>query len=308
MFIHGVKSMKCLRLVSLFISSLLLADIACAQDNSPTQLPVTAIEQIIGATGIIVNSVLQIEIERTDIKPVHGPVKMIFTPAFEINGTLYFQPLANGKAFLNGDFALLEHEVNPFISALLRHGLTFQAFHQQLPMHKQIWYVHYRGEGNPITLATDIKAAINETDTPFPQAQPTNPQTVLNVNRLAAILHGMPIIGNNGVVSIVVFRKNSIHIGDILVNPEAGISSTIEFQPTDNGSNAEVVANFSMTAHEVDKVVKLMLNQFHWFQGCLYNQETNEKPQLYFDHMAKTGDAYLLAQEVREGLDLTDSI
>jgi hypothetical protein len=43
----------------------------------------------------------------------------------------------------------------------------------------------------------------------------------------------------------------------------------------------------------------------HWH--CLYNQETDEHPQLYFDHMLKSGDAYELAREIRRGLDLTDS-
>lgn len=61
-----------------------------------------------------------------------------------------------------------------------------------------------------------------------------------------------------------------------------------------------------MEASEVQPVVRLMREQ-GWFQGCLYNQETNEDPQLYFDHMLKTGDAYALASEIRRGLDLTDT-
>jgi hypothetical protein len=44
-----------------------------------------------------------------------------------------------------------------------------------------------------------------------------------------------------------------------------------------------------------------------WYQGCLYNQETDEAPQLYFAHMLKTGDAYALAREIRSGLDRTAS-
>ena len=32
-----------------------------------------------------------------------------------------------------------------------------------------------------------------------------------------------------------------------------------------------------------------------------YNQETDEDPQLYFDHMLEVGDAYALAQEIRHG-------
>ena len=62
-----------------------------------------------------------------------------------------------------------------------------------------------------------------------------------------------------------------------------------------------------MAADEVNPVVELMLNDLHWFQGCLYNQETDEHPQLYFAHMLKVGDAYSLAHEIRKGLDKTDS-
>lgn len=62
-----------------------------------------------------------------------------------------------------------------------------------------------------------------------------------------------------------------------------------------------------MTADEVGPVVKRMLLDLHGVQGCLYNQETDEQPQLYFDHMVKTGDAYQLAQEIRTGLDRTRS-
>jgi hypothetical protein len=60
-----------------------------------------------------------------------------------------------------------------------------------------------------------------------------------------------------------------------------------------------------MTSPEVVPVVKLMLNKLGWYQGCLYNQETNEYPQLFFDHMLKRGNAYTLAAEIRQGLNLT---
>jgi hypothetical protein len=62
-----------------------------------------------------------------------------------------------------------------------------------------------------------------------------------------------------------------------------------------------------MESKEVVPVVKLMLNQLGWYQGCLYNQETNEHPQLFFDHMLKRGNAYTPAAEIRQGLNLTDA-
>ncbi len=43
-----------------------------------------------------------------------------------------------------------------------------------------------------------------------------------------------------------------------------------------------------------------------WQVGCLYNQETDEYPQLYWAHQFKAGDPYALAQQVRKGLDRLD--
>ena len=40
-----------------------------------------------------------------------------------------------------------------------------------------------------------------------------------------------------------------------------------------------------------------------WDIGCLYNQETDEHPQLFFSHQFKTGEPDQLAREIRRGLD-----
>ncbi len=271
------------------------------------KLPVSTIEQIVGAQGSVSNGVLDISIARKDIGSVTGPLGVTFTPDFEIHGDLYFQPLGADRALLNGDMALLEHEVNPFISKLLSEGLIFQAYHQHLiGMDPQIWFVHFRGVDTPAALATKIRAALAVTATPFPQTQPQNPTSPLDAKRLASILHGDAQIGDNGVVTVTVARSHPVRLGGVLALPDTGISTTIEFKPL-GGSTAAVVPDFSMTAEEVEPVVELMLNGLHWFQGCLYNQETDEHPQLYFDHMLKVGDAYALAQEIREGLNKTKS-
>ena len=65
-----------------------------------------------------------------------------------------------------------------------------------------------------------------------------------------------------------------------------------------------VVPDFAQTAAEVDPLARLMRSQ-GWEINCLYNQETDEHPQLYFSHHYKVGDAYTLAAEVRRGLDVT---
>lgn len=267
-------------------------------------LPVDQIEQIVGVPGEIKNGVLDITVARSDIGEVSGPRNVVFTSAFEIAGDVFFQPVGQGRAFLNADMALLPDEVNPFLSALLKNGLVFQAFHQHFPlMTPQIWFVHFRGLGDPIKLAKAVRNVLSVTRAPLPQAQPQNSTSPLDANRLANILHGHASAGDQGVVTVWVYRP-PVRIDGVLVNPQANISTNIDFKPLGD-SKAAVVSDFSMTADEVDPVVNLMLNDLDWFQGCLYNQETDEHPQLYFDHMLKTGDAYDLAAEIRRALDLT---
>jgi len=44
-----------------------------------------------------------------------------------------------------------------------------------------------------------------------------------------------------------------------------------------------------------------------WDIGYLYNQETEEHPQLYFSHQFKVGNAIQLAREIRKELNQTNS-
>jgi hypothetical protein len=276
-------------------------------DHGGGSLPAKQIEDIVGIEGTVSNGVLDISVGRADLGTVGGPLGVGFTSAFEIHGDLYFQPLGRSKALLNADMALLPEETNPFIAALLQQGLVLQAFHQHLiEMSPQIWFVHFRGVGDPLELARAARAAIDVTKTPLPQSSPANPTTPLDPDRLASILHGDAQVGEEGVVSVSVSRKHGVRLADTYAKPETGISTSIEFKPLGTGQDAAVVPDFSMTSDEVVPVIARM-QALGWFQGCLYNQETDEHPQLYFDHMLKTGDAYALAEEIRSGLDLTDS-
>ncbi|MBV8760219.1 MAG: DUF1259 domain-containing protein, partial [Deltaproteobacteria bacterium] len=193
-----------------------------------------------------------------------------------------------------------------FLKVLFANGLEWQAFHQHAPMHPQIWFVHYRGVCDPVNLAKGLRAAIDTTSTPLPQPSPPHPTSPLDDKKLAAILHGKATIGDEGVVTVDVSRKHGVKIENVDVQPETGISVQIQFKPTGNGSEAQVVPDFGMTADEITPAVHTMFIEHDWDQGCLYNQETAEQPQLYFDHMAKQGDAYQLAREIRDGLDHLD--
>jgi hypothetical protein len=57
------------------------------------KLPADKIQEIVQAEGTVTKGVLSIDIEREDIGDVAGPLSVTFPPAFEIDGTLTFQPL-----------------------------------------------------------------------------------------------------------------------------------------------------------------------------------------------------------------------
>jgi hypothetical protein len=273
-----------------------------------TPLPADQIQKIVQAEGTVTGGVLSIDIARSDIGDVKGPLGVTFTGAFQVDGSLTFQPHDGNMAFFNGDLPLLPAEANPFIDALVANGLIFQAFHQHyIEMNPPVWFIHWRGFGDPLKLAKAVHNVLKATATPLPQTMPSHPKTPLDAKRLGTILHGDAQVGDEGVVTVTVQRRGRIRIDGIHVSPEANISSNIQFRPL-NGSGTQTAAapDFSMSTAEVMPVITEMRKQ-GWFVGCLYNQETGETPQLYFSHMLKVGDPYTLAAEIRRGLDRTNA-
>ena len=272
------------------------------------KLPAEDIQKIIGAEGSVNQGVLSISLGRDDIGKVQGPQGVEFDSAFQINGDLTFEPLGSRHAFFNGDLALKASELNPVIDAIDANGLVFQAMHQHFfDLDPMVWFIHFRGKGENHALATAVRKVIDVTSTPLPQKAPSNPTTPLDAKKLAKTLHGTAEVGEEGVVTVTVDRTDRIVVDGIQVNPEANISTNIQFKPlAADGSRAAAAPDFSMTSREVDRVIPTMRAQ-GFEVGCLYNQETGESPQLYFSHMLATGDPQALAVAIRRGLDRTHS-
>jgi hypothetical protein len=279
---------------------------SAAGDPQPANagLPVQRMEQILEAQGEVSDGVLDIGMDRTDLDVQGGTPQVPFVDGFQIQHELFFQSLGQHSAIFNGDVALKQSEIQPVIDAILANGLTFQAEHQHLyDLQPMVWFLHLRGTGDPVALARRVHNVVTKTAVPLPQSPPAHPTTPLPAQKLAQILGGAATVGDNGVVTVTVPRTDRIHLGGVLVKPELNVSTTVQFEPL-GGGRAAVVPDFSMTSAEVPPVTATMRGK-GWEDGCLYNQETAESPQLYFSHMFKTGDAEALAHEVRAGLDHT---
>jgi hypothetical protein len=85
--------------------------------------------------------------------------------------------------------------------------------------------------------------------------------------------------------------------GLIAADAAAGLLLTV---PSD-----ALAASAPAQAAGVSGALPVVVRRLGWDVGCLYNQETDESPQLYFSHMFKVGDPVQLAHEVRAGLDHT---
>ncbi len=264
---------------------------------------VDAIERILRADGTVSNGVLEVGINRSDLT-VRGPGGIRLLEGFQLQHEFYFQAVSSTAAMLNGDLALTAAETQPVIEAIIAQGLVFQAFHQHLyNLEPDIWFVHFRGHGDPLHLARAAAAVVAKTGAPLPQTSPEDPTTPLPADRLASILGGDAAIGESSVVTVTVPRTDRVTLGGYSVRPGLGISTNVQFQPHGTGQ-ATVVPDFSMTAAETQPVIAIMRG-LGWEIGCLYNQEIDEHPQLFFSHMAKLGNPVTLAREIRRGLDHT---
>ena len=63
---------------------------------------------------------------------------------------------------VDGDFAMLESELQPVLQALRGAGINIVAIHQHMTMESpRVMFLHYWGIGSTRALATGLKAALD---------------------------------------------------------------------------------------------------------------------------------------------------
>ena len=73
---------------------------------------------------------------------------------------------SDDKAFVDGDFAMLESELQPVLKALRGAGINIVAIHQHMTGEEpRIMFLHYWGIGRAEALAKGVRAALDETNT-----------------------------------------------------------------------------------------------------------------------------------------------
>ena len=121
------------------------------------------IEQALGRVGRdIGGGVFQVTVPRAEAITEMGHPLL---PAMGVTTVLNFQPTADGKAAITGDFVVIDKEMNPVAQTLLQNGIDVAAIHNHGLMDMpRLFYMHFWATDDPAKLARGLKAALDKTN------------------------------------------------------------------------------------------------------------------------------------------------
>jgi hypothetical protein len=225
-------------------------------------------------------------------------------PALALGGWVAFKTMG-GEVMAMGDLVLLDTEIKPVMTKLVESGLDITAVHNHLLRGSPAtFYMHVGGHGDPVKMATAIRAALAESKTPLTAPAPASapPAIDLDTAQLDQIIgaKGQP---NGGVYQFAVPRRDPVTEGGMALAPVGplGVATAIGFQPTGSG-HAAITGDFVMIASEVNPVIKA-LRAGGIEVTALHSHMLDEQPRLFFMHFWANDDAIKLAKTLRTALD-----
>jgi Domain of Unknown Function (DUF1259) len=264
------------------------------------------VDEAIGRSAAVSGDVHRYGFPRTDLTVTLDGVTI--RPALALGGWTAFKPV-HGGAMVMGDLVLLETEINPVMAKLIENGIEITAVHNHvLRGNPATFYMHVGGHGDPVKLATAIRAGLAESKTPLtpPAAPASQPAIDLDTGQLDQII-GVKGQANGGVYQFGVPRRDPITENGMAMTPVGplGLATAIGFQPT-GGGKAAITGDFVLTADEVNPVIKALRSNGIEVTA-VHSHMLTEQPRLFFMHFWANDDAVKLAKGLRAALDKTAS-
>jgi len=260
----------------------------------------SAVTTAIGRPGALQpDGAMKYSFPRSDLKVSLGGIRI--RPALALGSWVAFKRTGANDAMVMGDLVLTEAEVSPVISALQQRDVQPTAVHNHL-LHEspRVVYVHLAARGDAARIAAAIRATLDLTKTPPPEAAAAAPRLDLDT---AAIHRSLGYGGkvNGGVYQVSVPRREAITMNGEVVPPSMGVSTAINFQPTGRGW-AAITGDFVMLSNEVNQIIPILRsNQIE--VTALHTHMVGEEPRLYFMHFWADNDAAKLAIALRRAID-----
>lgn len=261
----------------------------------------TKVDSALGKTAAVQGDVHRYGIPRSDLKVTLDGVPI--KPALALGGWVAFEPAQDG-AMLMGDLVLTEDEVSPVMLKLMQNGIEITALHNHLiRAAPATLYMHVRGHGDPVKLATDIRTALALSKTPFDTTAPAPsqaPRLDLDAAKLDAILGAKGKV-NGGVYQFSIPRRDAVTENATSVPGAMGTATAINFQPT-GGGKAAIAGDFVVTAEELNPMINA-LRQNGIEVVAIHSHMLEEQPRLFYVHFWANDDAVTLANGLKAALD-----
>src|SRR6202171_3371972 len=284
--------------IPLIGAALMAATAACAED-----IDWQKVDEAFGRKAAVVSGdVHRYGFPRTDLTVTLDGVTI--KPALALGGWVAFKAIG-GAMMAMGDLVRLDTEIKPVMTKLIENGLDITAVHNHLLRGSPAtFYMHVGGHGDPVKMATAIRAALAESKTPLAAPAPASPPPAIELDtaQLDQIIgaKGQP---NGGVYQFAVPRRDPVTEGGMALAPVGplGVATAIGFQSTGSG-NAAITGDFVIIASEVNPVIKA-LRSGGIEVTALHSHMLDEQPRLFFMHFWANDDAVKLAKGLRAALD-----
>ena len=273
--------------------------------SAQPQAPVTPIDwakvaEALGKAGAIQpGDLYKVGMPRGDLRVTVRGVQI--KPALALGSWVAFKQTGENQVMAMGDLVLLESEVGPVMTKLREGGIEQTALHNHL-LHETppVIYLHIRGQGDPIKIASAIHSAVTLTRTPLGTASGNPERLDLDTAQISQIL-GRTGKVTGGVYQVSVPRAEAVTEGGMEVPPAMGVASALNFQPT-GGKKAAITGDFVLIGSEVNPVIEI-LEQNGIEATALHSHMLDESPRLFFMHFWANDDALKLAKGLRAALD-----
>jgi biotin operon repressor len=284
---NNMKRVLCLAPISLCV--------ALSMPAKAAQTDWFVVDTILTRTGAVSGDIHRYGLPRSDLHVSLDGVAL--KPGFALGGWIAFEPMGD-KAMMMGDLVLTETEINPVISKLLAEGLQVTALHNHLlRANPPTFYMHVAGTGDPAQLARLVRAALEESKTPFdvkPPAEATGTNAAVDFDTAKvdeAIGHKGK--ANGGVYQFGIPRGDSIKMDGMAVPGAMGTAIAINFQPT-GGGKAAITGDFVALASELNPLITALRDNGIEVTA-IHNHMVGEEPRAFFIHFWANDDAVKLA-------------
>ena len=275
---------------SLFVAALLVPLVASAAPPDAKLL-----EELTGLPVEVTGDVAKVSKPRADVHEVVDGRAL--KPFQGLTSWAAFQPTGKDTVVM-GDLVLLEHEVNPTLSAALSNGLEVTALHNHFFYdNPRVYFMHIGGSGTLQALGTAVKKTL-DAGAAAPKAESFSGATAPEADSIDPAplekIFGTKSQAKDGMAKFVFGRTTKMH-GASMGAP-MGVNTWAVFAGAPDA--ALVDGDFAMLESELQGVLKaLRIASINVV--AIHNHMTHEEPRIVFLHYWGKGAAEELARGVQ---------